>query len=145
MPLILPKSNFDLPAHFQPPPPPPKKKHPKPTPGLQQRYENQWRFHHPLQILHCFPHQSPAMWQGIRMPPLNTDAQTAHNDTRSIAPARQMTLPITRPYVVEILKSTLTALHRDHTKFNTHSFRIGKASDLSEGGASNTQIVLVGR
>ena len=64
-----------LPARPPPPPPPPpkkkiikNKKHPKLTPGLQQRYENQWRFHHPLQILHCFPHQSPAMWQGISMP-----------------------------------------------------------------------------
>ena len=59
--------------------------------------------------------------------------------------AHQSRLPISRPYVVETLKSTLTALHQDHTKFNTHSFRIGKASDLAEGGASNTQIALVGR
>ena len=53
--------------------------------------------------------------------------------------------PLSRLTISDTLNSILTLLHKDPLKYNTHSFRIGKTSDLAQSGASNAQIALVGR
>ena len=42
-------------------------------------------------------------------------------------------------------KSLLEKANFNPAHFNTHSFRIGKASDMAKAGASKTQIALAGR
>ena len=54
-------------------------------------------------------------------------------------------LSITRPQLVKVLKSQLTHLNYDATLYNTHSFRIGRASDMATEGYSENQIAMVGR
>ena len=47
--------------------------------------------------------------------------------------------------VTTVLKSQLTHLNYDATLYNTHSFRIGRASDMATEGYSENQIAMVGR
>ena len=54
-------------------------------------------------------------------------------------------LSITRPQLVKVLNSQLTHLNYDATLYNTHSFRIGRASDMATEGYSENQIAMVGR
>ena len=54
-------------------------------------------------------------------------------------------LSITRPQLVKVLKSQLTHLNYDATLYNTHSFWIGRASDMATEGYSENQIAMVGR
>ena len=51
----------------------------------------------------------------------------------------------TRNDIVKHLKVNLQDLNYDPTEFNTHSFRIGRATDMAENGASESQIGLMGR
>ncbi len=53
--------------------------------------------------------------------------------------------PISREYVAKSLHSILALAHFDPSKYNTHSFRIGRATDLATSGASDRQIMLAGR
>ena len=53
--------------------------------------------------------------------------------------------PFTRNYIVKSLQSDLASLSLDTSYYNSHSFRIGKASDLAKEGKSVTQISLIGR
>ena len=54
-------------------------------------------------------------------------------------------LPIKRFFVEKHLKGLLKSIGHDVKKFNTHSFRVGRASDLASEGASDPIIREVGR
>ena len=53
--------------------------------------------------------------------------------------------PVTRQYFANRLKEDLKSLGLDHRFYNTHSFRVGRTSDLALGGASDRQIAIIGR
>ena len=53
--------------------------------------------------------------------------------------------PLSRPIVVETLRTLLLQLGFNSEEYNTHSFRIGRATDMSREGFSNTQIATLGR
>ncbi len=53
--------------------------------------------------------------------------------------------PILASRVSAILKKALSQAGLDPTSFGTHSFRIGRCSDLAKGGASEAQIRFLGR
>ena len=53
--------------------------------------------------------------------------------------------PITRTYLVKYLKFFLRVLNLNPKFYNSHSFRIGKATDLAMRGFSDSKIALVGR
>ena len=53
--------------------------------------------------------------------------------------------PYTRLELVTQLKKQLARLQYDEQQYNTHSFRIGKATDMSKNGASDIQISTFGR
>ena len=53
--------------------------------------------------------------------------------------------PFTRLEFVRQLKRQLALLNHNETHYNTHSFRIGKATDMHTNGASNSQIETFGR
>ena len=52
---------------------------------------------------------------------------------------------ITRPQFVKVLKSQLTHLNYNATLYNTHSFWIGRASNMAAEGYSENQIAMVRR
>ena len=52
---------------------------------------------------------------------------------------------ITRSFFTGRLKEDITALGLDAQDYNSHSFRIGRTSDLAVEGASDRQIALIGR
>jgi site-specific recombinase XerD len=53
--------------------------------------------------------------------------------------------PITPAYVRKTLRSILTRIKHKSTEFNTHSFRIGRATDMYTAGSSDIQIAKAGR
>ena len=53
--------------------------------------------------------------------------------------------PVKRSFFVQQLKEDLISLGLDHEKYNCHSFRVGRTSDLALEGASDRQIALIGR
>ena len=53
--------------------------------------------------------------------------------------------PLTRNHVVSALNTILQLTGNNPLQFNTHSFRIGRATDLATEGKSHTQIALQGR
>ena len=53
--------------------------------------------------------------------------------------------PLTRRVLSTVLKNVLPAIHCNPHYFNTHSFRIGRATDMSREGFSTTQIAAAGR
>jgi site-specific recombinase XerD len=53
--------------------------------------------------------------------------------------------PLTRDYVAKKLRSALSMALLDSSEFNTHSFRIGRATDMAAAGASDRQIMIAGR
>jgi hypothetical protein len=52
---------------------------------------------------------------------------------------------ITRTKLASKLRDYLLEIGHTPTKYNTHSFRIGKATDMARAGYSHTQIAMVGR
>lgn len=58
---------------------------------------------------------------------------------------RQDHTPLTRTYVKQHLDSALSFIGIAHPTYNTHSFRIGKATDMHSKGHSDSQIQLAGR
>ena len=52
---------------------------------------------------------------------------------------------LSRSYVANRLSSVLTSIGHHAKRYNTHSFRKGKASDMACEGHSNVQIALLGR
>lgn len=52
---------------------------------------------------------------------------------------------VSRDNFVKVLKTSLAYLNIDSSHFNTHSFRIGRCTDLSGEGYSEQQIKLIGR
>ena len=52
---------------------------------------------------------------------------------------------VSRDQFVTVLKKSLNCLNVDSTHFNSHSFRIGRCTDLSQEGYSESQIKLIGR
>ena len=53
--------------------------------------------------------------------------------------------PVQAQDVRILLRSTLTALGRDPTKYSTHSFRVGGATTAAQQGASDAQLRMLGR
>ena len=53
--------------------------------------------------------------------------------------------PITRPQLANELKFRLRMLGYEEAEYNTHSFRIGKATDMAKDGLSDRQIATAGR
>jgi site-specific recombinase XerD len=53
--------------------------------------------------------------------------------------------PLTSAFVTRSLKSFLRVLNLNTDCYNTHSFRIGKATDLALSGYSDSNIALIGR
>ena len=53
--------------------------------------------------------------------------------------------PLTGDYVSKKLRSALSMALFDSFEFNTHSFRIGRATDMAAAGASDRQIMIAGR
>ena len=53
--------------------------------------------------------------------------------------------PLRRPMVASILKQCVSQIGLDAEKFNTHSLRVGRATDLAASGASETLIRETGR
>ena len=53
--------------------------------------------------------------------------------------------PISRNFLAEKLKEDVSSLGLNHKLYNTHSFRVGRTSDLALEGASDRQIALMGR
>ena len=54
-------------------------------------------------------------------------------------------LPLTRTTILSVLQSCLAHSHLDSGMYNTHSFRIGKTTDLVHQGYSYPKIALIGR
>ena len=54
-------------------------------------------------------------------------------------------MPLTRKYIFKMISAALKFAGRNSSHYNTHSFRIGKASDMANEGASPIKIALVGR
>lgn len=52
---------------------------------------------------------------------------------------------ITRDYVSKSLRAILALTPYNSPRYNTHSFRIGRATDMAAAGASDRQIMLAGR
>ena len=57
----------------------------------------------------------------------------------------QNSKPITRTQVSSTLRTTIGLLGYNPNQYNTHSFRIGKATDMAAQGYTPTQISLLGR
>ena len=53
--------------------------------------------------------------------------------------------PLTRNQLAQFLKSQIASLGFDPCHYNTHSFRIGKATDMYRAGYSDRQIAISGR
>ena len=53
--------------------------------------------------------------------------------------------PVLRRHICHILNQSLTFLGYNHKHYNTHSFRIGKTTDLVSQGHSYPNIALIGR
>ena len=53
--------------------------------------------------------------------------------------------PVTRQHLSDVLKEIITSLSMNPNHYNTHSFRIGKATDLAENNYTHTQIAMIGR
>ena len=53
--------------------------------------------------------------------------------------------PLSRDYVQKALSAILSLTHLNPARYNTHSFRIGRATDMAQDGASDQQIMLAGR
>ena len=53
--------------------------------------------------------------------------------------------PISRSRLASVLKYHLTLTGRNASHYNTHSFRQGRATDMSKKGYTETQIALAGR
>lgn len=53
--------------------------------------------------------------------------------------------PFTRKEIVSTLKNQLQFLNYDATLYNTHSFRIGKTTDMAQKGFSELEIKMLGR
>ena len=53
--------------------------------------------------------------------------------------------PLTRQLLATTLHDLLRAIHLHPSNYNTHSFRIGKATDMASQGFSYAQIALLGR
>ena len=52
---------------------------------------------------------------------------------------------VTRYQVCKVLKSALSFLGYNENEYNTHSFRIGAATNAAEMGKSDEQIMIMGR
>ena len=52
---------------------------------------------------------------------------------------------VTRDQVMTVLRKALTFLGVDSTKYGTHSFRIGRCTDLAMAGFSDAQLRQMGR
>ena len=53
--------------------------------------------------------------------------------------------PISRKFFFEHLKEHISAIGLNNKLYNTHSFRVGRTTDLALEGASDRQIALIGR
>ena len=53
--------------------------------------------------------------------------------------------PIIRPSLASVLRQCLGILGKRPSSYNTHSFRIGKATDMAKAGCTDLQIKLTGR
>ena len=53
--------------------------------------------------------------------------------------------PLTRLDIAEVMKRHLGILGHPEEKYNTHSFRIGKTTDMAKEGYSHAQIAMAGR
>ena len=53
--------------------------------------------------------------------------------------------PLTRDYISKTLNSILNLTIYTRVRYNTHSFRIGRATDMASQGASDQQIMMAGR
>lgn len=53
--------------------------------------------------------------------------------------------PITRTHLLHTLHTLIKSTGLNHRSYNTHSFRIGRATDLALQGHSHSQIALLGR
>ena len=53
--------------------------------------------------------------------------------------------PLSRNHVVHMLKKHITITNHSECNYNTHSFRIGKATAMAKAGHSHSQIALAGR
>lgn len=53
--------------------------------------------------------------------------------------------PLTRSYISKSLNAILDLTIYSQVRYNTHSFRIGRATDLASQGASDQQIMMAGR
>ena len=53
--------------------------------------------------------------------------------------------PVKRSFFINQLQEDLSSLGLDYHKYNCHSFRVGRTSDLALEGASDRQIALIGR
>lgn len=53
--------------------------------------------------------------------------------------------PLSRRFLASTLRSLISQAGRNPQHYNTHSFRIGRATDMAQQGHSNSQIALAGR
>ena len=54
-------------------------------------------------------------------------------------------VPYSRQHIAKFLQICLGSLGKNPAEFNTHSFRIGRTTDLVEGGALESTIQQAGR
>ena len=83
----------------------------------------------------CSTHLKKMLTKYISMRGNQTGPFICHKDSK----------PFTRLELVTQLKKQLTQLHYNERHYNTHSFRIGKATEMSKNGASDGEISTFGR
>ena len=70
-----------------------------------------------------------------KMKPINAPALFSHENGR----------PVSRGQLVDIIKFHLDTCGRNSADFNTHSLRMGKATDMHRDGFTDRQIAVAGR
>ncbi len=98
-------------------------KHSKPTPKVMAISQRQ---------RHC-PVSLYTKYCGIR--PGKKSLAFCHSDKKHL----------TADYLRSMISKVITDLHLSPTVYNTHSFRIGKATDMHRDGYTDSQIMMAGR
>jgi len=98
---------------------------------------------------HCSSNTTPLVLPQTSTLVCPVKAYTNYRSIRSKSPGpafrHQSGKPITREQILSVLHHHLTLIGHNKEHYNTHSFRIGKTTDLANQGYSHTNIALIGR
>lgn len=89
----------------------------------------------PVLVIHCDKLLENSFKQYLNLRSMHTGPFFCHSDHT----------PFRRKEIADMLDSHLKSIHYDSSKYNTHSFRIGKATDMSQNGFSELEIKQLGR